>query len=495
MSGQSRRAVGLLVASLSLACATADVHPRRDWTADVGHALVAERIRVVRLALSNASAGATVELLRLEWVVDSLSDLSGIEPPPPGHFGYLPDPELKLKIEQWEDWFRRNEGCLRFDQEASDLRRGPSCPLKNKAHGEKPLRNPRSLGNGSRALRCLGALSSTLVGWCLRPGSVHNREGRRSSPGAGGAAEHRDMAVRREGGLDLHHQVRIRPGAPQDRRRPELQTGAQSPFVSKNRRGGQRLVGDRGAGCMTLSISLAAGVLANAAFLAAGAGATQHASSVLKQPTTSLCAALQSVDRGHELPIVVSGIFAVGRESQFLWDQLQPSCEEDVQPSTSVEFSKDAEDTTALGKLLEEDRRAYVTFEGTLFGPAPLKPDDLRLGDRVSGNYRTRGTTYGHMGAFRTKLVVTRVDAAAQVPGSTPWNWVRDRPGASRRDLQLLHGGLPLYPDGARIAGLQGEVQVEVTLKAGKVAATHVIAGDRALAATAVANIQTWTFS
>ena len=87
---------------------------------------------------------------------------------------------------------------------------------------------------------------------------------------------------------------------------------------------------------MTFSISLAAGLLANAVFWAAGAGAAQHASPVPKPPTTSLCAALQSVDRGQELPIVVSGIFAVGRESQFLWDPRQPACEEDVQPSTSV---------------------------------------------------------------------------------------------------------------------------------------------------------------
>ena len=250
---------------------------------------------------------------------------------------------------------------------------------------------------------------------------------------------------------------------------------------------------DRTLTPVTYSISLAAVLLANAVSLAAGAGAAPDASAT-KQPTTSLCAALQSVDRGHELPIVVSGIFAVGRESQFLWDPRQPSCEEDVQPSTWVEFAKGAEDTTPLTKLLEKDRRAYVTFEGTLFGPAPLRPDFLRLADQLSAAYRTEGTTYGHMNAFRTKLVVTRVDAAARVPESAPWNWVRDRPGASQHDLQLLHAGLPLYPDGARIAGLDGEVQVEVTLKAGKVAATHVLAGDRALAAAAVANLQTWTF-
>jgi hypothetical protein len=244
---------------------------------------------------------------------------------------------------------------------------------------------------------------------------------------------------------------------------------------------------------MTNLIFLATVLLANAVSLAAGASAAQDAAAT-KQPTSSLCSALQSVDRGQELPIVVSGVFLSEFEGQILWDPRQPSCEEDVQPSTWVEFAKGAEDITPLTKLLEKDRRAYVTFEGTLFGPAPLQPDFLRLADQLSASYRTEGTTYGHMNAFRTKLVVTRVDAAARVPESTPWNWVRDRPGASQRDLQLLHAGLPLYPDGARIAGLQGEVQVEVTLKGGKVAATHVIAGDRALAAAAVANIKTWTF-
>jgi len=137
MIGFGRRAIGLVVAGLSLACTTAGVRPRQDCAADVVHALVAERMHVVRLALSNAGAGATVELLRLEWAVDSLSDLSGIEPPPPGHFGYLPDPELQVKLEQWNDWFRRNEGCLRFDHEASDLRRGPTCPSKSQGHGQR----------------------------------------------------------------------------------------------------------------------------------------------------------------------------------------------------------------------------------------------------------------------------------------------------------------------------------------------------------------------
>jgi TonB family protein len=245
---------------------------------------------------------------------------------------------------------------------------------------------------------------------------------------------------------------------------------------------------------MTFSISLAAGVLANSAFLAVAAGAAQNASSVTKPAATPLCAALQSVDRGQQVPIVVSGIYAVGHETQILYDPQQPSCEEDVQPSTWVEVAKGA-DTTLLTRLIEEDRRAYVTFEGTLFSPAPLKPGTPKLPDKWSASDRMRGTRYGHMNAFRTQIVVTRVDTAARVPVSTPWNTASFPSDLSQRELQLLHAELPFYPYGARLAGLEGEVQVEVTLKEGKVVATHVISGDRALAAAAVENIKTWTFS
>jgi TonB family protein len=147
-----------------------------------------------------------------------------------------------------------------------------------------------------------------------------------------------------------------------------------------------------------------------------------------------------------------------------------------------------------LTKILEEDHRAYVTLEGRLFGPRPLEPDDPRLPDKWSASYRMRETTYGYGSAFRTRFLVTRIDAAARVPDSTPSNWVRSRPGASRRDLLLRSADILLYPDGARRAGLEGEVEVEVTLKGGKVAATHVVAGDRALAAAAIGSIQTWTF-
>ena len=244
---------------------------------------------------------------------------------------------------------------------------------------------------------------------------------------------------------------------------------------------------------MTLLLSLAAGVLAKAVISAFGAVVPPKAPSATTPLPTSLCAALESVDRGQELKVVVSGVYAVSYEFQTLYDPNQLSCEADLQPRTWIEFAPKF-DPTPLSKILSKDRRAYVTFEGTLFGPAPLEPDTPKLPDKWSAGDRMRGTRYGHSNLFRTQMVVTRVLAAGRVPEATPWGAPQPPQDLLRRDLQLQRADLPTYPYSARMAGLDGEVEVEVTLKDGKVAATRVIAGDRALTVAAVANIETWTF-
>ena len=59
----------------------------------------------------------------------------------------------------------------------------------------------------------------------------------------------------------------------------------------------------------------------------------------------------------------------------------------------------------------------------------------------------------------------------------------------------LLEAALPQYPELARWAGISGEVVVDVTIKAGRVAATAVTSGDRMLARAVLRNIETWRFS
>ncbi|HVR06409.1 MAG TPA: TonB family protein [Thermoanaerobaculia bacterium] len=243
---------------------------------------------------------------------------------------------------------------------------------------------------------------------------------------------------------------------------------------------------------MTRYLALAASLLGNAV-LPAGAGVAPQVPSDLQAPT-SLCIALASVDRGQERTIVVSGVYRVGYEAAILYDPQQLRCDEDVQPLTWIEFAKDA-DTTVLDKILEKDDRAYVTFSGTLFGPPPLEPDTPKLPDKWSAGDRMRGTRYGHQNHYRTQLLVSRVVAAARVPAATPWSPPSSPADLAERELTFRSADFPIYPYSARLAGIEGEVEVEVTVKEGKVVATRVLAGDRALAVAAVANIETWTFS
>jgi len=152
---------------------------------------------------------------------------------------------------------------------------------------------------------------------------------------------------------------------------------------------------------------------------------------------------------------------------------------------------KDAQEKRAGGF----DDRVYVTFAGTLFGPRPLEPDTPALPDKWSAGDRTRGTRYGHRNAYRTQLLVSRVVAAARVPAETPWSPRSFPDDLAERKLTFRQGTFPYYPYDALVAGIEGQVEVEVTLKEGKVVATLTLAGDRALAAAAIGNIETWTFS
>jgi TonB family protein len=63
-----------------------------------------------------------------------------------------------------------------------------------------------------------------------------------------------------------------------------------------------------------------------------------------------------------------------------------------------------------------------------------------------------------------------------------------------RADLRLEHADVPMYPQLARTARISGTVQVQVTVKDGKVVSTEVKSGPPMLAPATVENIQTWRF-
>lgn len=63
-----------------------------------------------------------------------------------------------------------------------------------------------------------------------------------------------------------------------------------------------------------------------------------------------------------------------------------------------------------------------------------------------------------------------------------------------RRDLRLEHADVPMYPQLARTARIFGTVEMQVTVKDGKVVNTKVKSGPPVLVQATVENIQSWRF-
>src|SRR5690349_4439351 len=56
-------------------------------------------------------------------------------------------------------------------------------------------------------------------------------------------------------------------------------------------------------------------------------------------------------------------------------------------------------------------------------------------------------------------------------------------------------GEVPLYPPLARVAGVEGNVRLQVTTDGQRVIGTHIEDGNGALARSAEANVKTWRFA
>lgn len=63
-----------------------------------------------------------------------------------------------------------------------------------------------------------------------------------------------------------------------------------------------------------------------------------------------------------------------------------------------------------------------------------------------------------------------------------------------QRDLRLEHADVPMYPQLASTARIFGTVEVQVTVKDGKVVDTEVKSGPAVLARATVENVQSWRF-
>jgi hypothetical protein len=111
--------------------------------------------------------------------------------------------------------------------------------------------------------------------------------------------------------------------------------------------------------------------------------------------TTSLCVLQKKVAEGEHETVRVSGVYGPGLDRTVLVDAECPG------ESTWVDLALlSYENEEKLRKLLNSSRQAYVVLEGEFYGPPSPDP---KLPEAIRKDYHPG---WGHLTAFRTKLVV-----------------------------------------------------------------------------------------
>ena len=154
---------------------------------------------------------------------------------------------------------------------------------------------------------------------------------------------------------------------------------------------------------MMKGLHTAAILLAMCSFVGACFG--QSAS---KQPkTVSLCSMQEKVTEGNHETVRVSGVFSEGLEVGTLED---PACPKE---DTWVEFQlKTKRNQKRLQNALATAQQAHVVFEGEFYGP-PLP--DPKLPEAIRKAYHPG---WGHLAAFRTRLVVYEIRDVKALPAN-----------------------------------------------------------------------------
>jgi hypothetical protein len=239
---------------------------------------------------------------------------------------------------------------------------------------------------------------------------------------------------------------------------------------------------------MRIAISLIASTL----LASACCGGLQSSVARPSPPEYRLCEALAAARDDSRTTVSVRGIFVAGGERQILYDPDQRICDVDVQPITAIEFAPPFSPDPQFKRILERDGRAYVTFRGDLLGPRATKPDMPAFPPIAAYANRVADRRYGHLSAFRTKLVVSEVAAFSAVPSDVPAYGDSEPAVVAPAFPLVITAELPRYPEFARRAGITGVVHLRVTARNGRVVDSTVISGDRLLLEGARENVATW---
>jgi hypothetical protein len=91
-------------------------------------------------------------------------------------------------------------------------------------------------------------------------------------------------------------------------------------------------------------------------------------------------------------------------------------------------------------------------------------------------------------------MAVLSLTSAARKVSAIQIGEMRASSQSAKDEPRFLHGDVPLYPHDARLAHINGTVEVQVTVKDGHVADTSVKSEQPILARATVENIKTWVF-
>jgi len=129
-------------------------------------------------------------------------------------------------------------------------------------------------------------------------------------------------------------------------------------------------------------------------------------------PHTSLCSLQGTVADGEHVSVTVSGVYEGGLgASGPVMGLLEESSCSDQNAWVEIALQSNLNRKTLTG-LLDRANRAYVVFEGDLYGPPlpdPKLPENIR---------KLSHPGWGHLGAFKTKLVVHTIRYVAPAPPS-----------------------------------------------------------------------------
>jgi len=118
-----------------------------------------------------------------------------------------------------------------------------------------------------------------------------------------------------------------------------------------------------------------------------------------------LCDLQRTAKQGEQRSVQVGGIYITGYEGSVLTDATCPS------QGTWVELDlKSTANREQLRSMLKKAGKAYVVFEGDFYGP---EVPDPKLPEAIRKSYQPG---WGHLGAFRTKLVVHAIKSVKPVP-------------------------------------------------------------------------------